>query len=158
MWTSYVRVTTIYRILRRSGSRHKHNQRVPHAVGVSAFWWPSGDPWSPPVRSSDGTVGPQTGPWDGSVATPNHTQLLTVRSKVSGPTSTALDWTNEGTGLLLWLQRRGWGPGSQSPVPSVNVDGQLQPLSARPSVPLVISSARHLNQTVGSPNQSGSRR
>jgi hypothetical protein len=48
MWTSYVRVTTIYRILRRSGSRHKHNQGVPHAVGVSAFWWPSGDPWSPP--------------------------------------------------------------------------------------------------------------
>jgi hypothetical protein len=37
----------------------------------------------PPVRSSDGTVGPQTGPWDGSVATPNHTQLQTVRSKVS---------------------------------------------------------------------------
>ena len=83
MWTSYVRVTTIYRILRRSGSRHKHNQGVPHAVGVSAFWWPSGDPWSPLVRSSDGTVGPQTGPWDGSVATPNHTQLLTARSKVS---------------------------------------------------------------------------
>jgi hypothetical protein len=83
MWTSYVRVTTIYRILRRSGSRHNHNQRVPHAVGVSASWWPCGDPWSPPVRSSDGTVGPQTGPWDGSVATPNHTQLLTVRSKVS---------------------------------------------------------------------------
>jgi hypothetical protein len=83
MWTSYVRVTTIYSILRPSGSRHKHNLRVPHAIGVSAFWWPSGDPCSPPVRSSDGAVGPQTGPWDGSVATPNHTQLLTVRSKVS---------------------------------------------------------------------------